>query len=177
MRSGHFTCTKCTSSGRSIPAFDLHAALEACGDLLIKHGGHRAAAGLTIDVNRMPDFAERFNAVARERLTPADLTRTVHLDLELPVAEATADLERLMRHLEPFGVGNPGPTFAARGVRVLLQSHPPVRAVAKALRDVYTHLYAGGAPADLKPKLATPQEMEELLRGGQYAEWMREYLQ
>ena len=84
-------------SGRSIPAFDLHAALEACGDLLIKHGGHRAAAGLTIDVNRMPDFAERFNAVARERLTPADLTRTVHLDLELPVAEATADLERLMR--------------------------------------------------------------------------------
>jgi carboxyvinyl-carboxyphosphonate phosphorylmutase len=67
--------------------------------------------------------------------------------------------------------------LAARGVRVLLQSHPPVRAVAKALRDVYTHLYAGGAPADLKPKLATPQEMEELLRGGQYAEWMREYLQ
>ena len=105
-------------SGRSIPAFDLHAALEACGDLLIKHGGHRAAAGLTIDANRMPDFAERFNAVARERLTPADLTRTVHVDLELPVAEATSDLERLMRHLEPFGVGNPGPTFSARGVRV-----------------------------------------------------------
>lgn len=67
--------------------------------------------------------------------------------------------------------------LAARGVHVLLQSHPPVRAVAKALREVYAHLYAGGAPADLKPKLATPQEMEELLRGGQYAEWMREYLQ
>jgi single-stranded-DNA-specific exonuclease len=105
-------------SGRSIPAFDLHAALVACGDLLIKYGGHRAAAGLTIDADRMPAFAERFNAAARERLTPADLTRTVHVDLELPVADATADLERLMRHLEPFGVGNPGPTFAARGVRV-----------------------------------------------------------
>ncbi|NBR28845.1 MAG: oxaloacetate decarboxylase [Betaproteobacteria bacterium] len=67
--------------------------------------------------------------------------------------------------------------LAARGVRVLLQSHPPVRAVAKALREVYAHLYAGGAPGDLKPKLATPQEMEELLGGAQYAEWMRAYLQ
>ena len=66
--------------------------------------------------------------------------------------------------------------LAARGVRVLLQSHPPVRAVAKALREVYAHLYAGGAPADLKPKLATPQEMEELTRSAQYAEWTRQYL-
>ena len=66
--------------------------------------------------------------------------------------------------------------LAARGVRVLLQSHPPVRAVAKALREVYAHLYAGGAPADLKPKLATPQEMEDLTSSAQYAEWTRQYL-
>lgn len=65
--------------------------------------------------------------------------------------------------------------LAARGVRVLLQSHPPVRAVAKALREVYTHLYEGGAPAELKPKLATPQEMEELTRSAQYAEWTSQY--
>ena len=49
-------------------------------------------------------------------------------------------------------------------------------AVAKALREVYAHLYAGGAPADLKPKLATPQEMEDLTSSAQYAEWTRQYL-
>ena len=105
-------------SGRSIPAFDLHAALGASGDLLMKHGGHRAAAGLTIEAARIPAFAERFNAVARERLTADDLVREIRLDLELPLAEATDGLEKLLRHLEPFGVGNPGPLFAARRVRV-----------------------------------------------------------
>ena len=105
-------------SGRSIPAFDLHAALAACGDLLVKHGGHRAAAGLTVRPEQIPAFAERFNAVARERLTAADLVRDLRIDLELPLAEATDDIEKLLRHLEPFGIGNPGPLFAARGVTV-----------------------------------------------------------
>lgn len=105
-------------SGRSIPAFDLHAALTSCSDLLVKYGGHKAAAGLTIDPARMDEFAERFNSVARERLTDEDLLRVVRIDLELPIADATADLERILRHFEPFGIGNPGPTFAARRVRI-----------------------------------------------------------
>ena len=67
--------------------------------------------------------------------------------------------------------------LAARGVRVLLQGHPPVRAVVKALRDVYTHLHEGGVPADLKPKLASAQEMDALTGNAAYAEWMRQYLQ
>jgi single-stranded-DNA-specific exonuclease len=106
-------------SGRSIGAFDLHAALVACDDLLIKHGGHRAAAGLTIDAAQIPAFAERFNAVARERLRADDLVRELKLDLELPLDAATPELERMLRHFEPFGMGNPGPMFVARGVRVV----------------------------------------------------------
>ncbi len=105
-------------SGRSIPAFDLHAALGACGHLLVKHGGHRAAAGLTVEAERIPEFTTLFNEVARERLTAADLVRELRVDLDLPLAEATDDLERLLRHLEPFGPGNPGPMFLAEGVRV-----------------------------------------------------------
>ena len=105
-------------SGRSIPAFDLHSALGACSDLLMRHGGHRAAAGLTVDASRIGAFAERFNEVARQRLTADDLVRELRVDLELPLTEATEDLERLMRHLEPFGIGNPAPLFTASGVRV-----------------------------------------------------------
>ena len=67
--------------------------------------------------------------------------------------------------------------LAARGVRILLLGHPPVRAMAKTLRDVYTHLYNGGLPAELKDRLASVQEMEVLLGDARHAEWTREYLQ
>ncbi len=106
-------------SGRSISAFDLHAALGECAPLLLRHGGHRAAAGLTIEPGRMPEFAAKFNEVARSRLTPDDLLPVVHVDMELAIADATAEMEKLLRHFEPFGIGNPGPTFAARGARLL----------------------------------------------------------
>jgi single-stranded-DNA-specific exonuclease len=105
-------------SGRSISAFDLHAGLSECRDLLVRFGGHRAAAGVTIDAGRVDEFARRFNDVARARLTPADLIPEVRVDLEVSLAQATGELEALLRHFEPFGVGNAGPVLAARGVRL-----------------------------------------------------------
>jgi single-stranded-DNA-specific exonuclease len=107
-------------SGRSIPAFDLHAALAECDaeGLFHRFGGHRAAAGITIDAAKLPAFAERFNAVARARLTPDDLVPELRVDLELPIEEACAELEALLKHFEPFGVGNPAPTLVSRNVRL-----------------------------------------------------------
>jgi single-stranded-DNA-specific exonuclease len=106
-------------SGRSIGAFDLHDALQRCDDLLVKHGGHRAAAGLTIAAERIPAFAERFNAIARELLTADDLVPRLRTDLELPLDDADEAFERALRYLEPFGVGNPGPVLVARDVRIV----------------------------------------------------------
>jgi single-stranded-DNA-specific exonuclease len=105
-------------SGRSIPVFDLHGGLLACRELLLRFGGHRAAAGLTIDPLRVPEFAERFNAVAAERLTPDDLVSEIRIDASVPLRDANEDLERLMRYFEPFGMGNPAPTLATRGVTI-----------------------------------------------------------
>lgn len=105
-------------SGRSISPFDLHAGLGECRDLLVRFGGHRAAAGVTIAQERVGDFARRFNEVARARLTREDLVPEVRVDLELPLAECTDDLEALLRHFEPFGVGNASPVLLARGVRL-----------------------------------------------------------
>lgn len=105
-------------SGRSTSKFDLHAALGECADLLTKHGGHRVAAGLTIDEAKIPAFAERFNAIALERLSAEDLVPELRTDLELPIDEADAAFEAALRHLEPFGMGNPGPVLVSRGVRV-----------------------------------------------------------
>jgi single-stranded-DNA-specific exonuclease len=128
-------------SGRSIPAFDLHEGLTACADLLVRYGGHRAAAGLTIDASRIPELAARFDAVARERLTSDDLTPELRVDLEVPLADANDSLERLLRHFEPFGIGNPAPLLATRGVR--LASAPRVigqNGLKFALRDATTEL-------------------------------------
>jgi single-stranded-DNA-specific exonuclease len=105
-------------SGRSIAAFDLHAALGECRDLFRRFGGHKAAAGVTIDAAQLPAFAERFNAVARARLTEADLVPEMRVDLELPLAAANEALEALFRHFEPFGIGNAAPLLVARGVRL-----------------------------------------------------------
>jgi len=67
--------------------------------------------------------------------------------------------------------------FAAAGARVLLQGHQPVAAAVKALRETYAHLFAGGAPADLKDKVASTKEMEELVNGAAYKQWQRDFLQ
>lgn len=103
-------------SGRSIPGFDLHAALTACGDLLVKYGGHRAAAGLTIAPERIGDFAERFDAAAAEALTEEQLVPELKPDLALPIDAATEGLLDALRFLEPFGMGNPSPLLLSRDV-------------------------------------------------------------
>jgi single-stranded-DNA-specific exonuclease len=102
-------------SGRSISAFDLHGGLSDCRHLLQRFGGHRAAAGVTIARDRVPEFAQRFNAVARARLSPDDLVPDLRVDVELPLGEVTGQLETLLRHFEPFGMGNPSPVLAVRG--------------------------------------------------------------
>ncbi|HSR14456.1 MAG TPA: single-stranded-DNA-specific exonuclease RecJ [Gemmatimonadales bacterium] len=105
-------------SGRSISRFDLHAALVECADLLDRFGGHRMAAGLTVRHDRVEAFRARFLEVARTRLDPADLGPEQRVDLQVELGELTDDLERLLRHLEPCGMGNPAPVLGVRGAEL-----------------------------------------------------------
>jgi carboxyvinyl-carboxyphosphonate phosphorylmutase len=66
--------------------------------------------------------------------------------------------------------------LAQRGVRLCLQGHQPAAAVVKTLQEVYSHLYSGGAPADLTAKIASADEMAAVMRGEQYEAWRREFL-
>jgi carboxyvinyl-carboxyphosphonate phosphorylmutase len=93
-----------------------------------------------------------------------DQVRAVHEAARLPimVGSAPASIKR--------------EDFAAAGGRVLLQGHQPVAAAVKALRETYAHLYAGGAPAELKDKIASAQEMDKLVNGETYKKWQKEYL-
>jgi single-stranded-DNA-specific exonuclease len=105
-------------SGRAPGPFDLHAGLSDCRDLLVRFGGHKAAAGVTIDASRVDEFAARFNDVARSKLTREDLQPELRIDAEIAIDEVTDELEAVLRHFEPFGVGNPTPVFLSRNVRL-----------------------------------------------------------
>lgn len=112
-------------SGRSIAAFDLHAGLASCREHLVRFGGHRAAAGVTVESSRIPALQHSFNEVARARLSADDLVPVQRIDLDVTESDITEDMERLLRHFEPFGLGNPTPTLAMRGARV----ESPVRRI------------------------------------------------
>jgi single-stranded-DNA-specific exonuclease len=106
-------------SGRSIAPFDLHRGISECRDLLLRFGGHRSAAGLSIARDRVRDFTARFNDVARATLSPEDLVPELRADLEVDLREVDDNLEVLLRYVEPCGIGNPSPVLVARGVRVV----------------------------------------------------------
>ncbi|HTK47562.1 MAG TPA: single-stranded-DNA-specific exonuclease RecJ [Gemmatimonadaceae bacterium] len=129
-------------SGRSIPRFDLHAALGRCAHLLRRFGGHRGAAGVTIGRDRVDEFARCFNDVARAELTADDLVPELRVDLEVGLAELTPAFEALLRHLEPCGVGNPSPMLVTRGVRLAA----PPRIVGK--EGLKLRLQTNGDPLD-----------------------------
>lgn len=111
--------TRGRGSARSIPAFHLYNALLSCAHHLDRFGGHKYAAGLEIQAQRIPAFREELQAYAYERLTPDDLIPELDYDLDVRLSEANAELHRLLRHFGPYGVGNPSPVFVARGVHVV----------------------------------------------------------
>jgi len=95
-------------SGRSIPGFDLHAALEACSEHLISFGGHRAAAGLSLRAEDLDAFRAAFAAHAATVLGPEDLRRTERIDAMVGGVGLGLDLAEELGRLAPFGMGNPG---------------------------------------------------------------------
>jgi single-stranded-DNA-specific exonuclease len=99
---------KWKGSGRSVPAFDLHAGLHACAAHLEHFGGHRAAAGLSVDEASVQTFAAAFAAHADAVLTEADLRRATRIDAIVPGAKLGLDLCAELGRLAPFGLGNPG---------------------------------------------------------------------
>ncbi len=107
-------------SARSIPGFDLISALDACSEHLVRHGGHRAAAGLELEAGRVEAFREAFLAVARERIGAAELTRTESVDALVGVGREGIGMELAtqLERLGPFGQGNPDPRLIVPSARL-----------------------------------------------------------
>lgn len=107
-------------SGRSIEAFHLMEALESCGHLFTRFGGHAHAAGFALESSKISELRSSIDAWAHTKLTPEDLKPTLRYDSEMTLDEVTPQLFESLRQLEPFGMGNPEPIFVARETRLLV---------------------------------------------------------
>lgn len=111
-------------SGRSIEGFDLAAALRECNDLLLRHGGHAMAAGLSVKADLVGELRKRLNDLARRTLNPERLQPTLRLDIAVDLADLTLDRLKELERLEPTGQGNPRVQLC---VRNLALKKPPQR--------------------------------------------------
>jgi single-stranded-DNA-specific exonuclease len=103
-------------SGRSIAGFDLAAALRECGDLLVRHGGHSMAAGVTLASKNLEAFRSRLDTVARKSLKADQLQPPLRLDGEIGLHEVTLECVRILDGLKPTGQGNPQVQLVARNL-------------------------------------------------------------
>jgi single-stranded-DNA-specific exonuclease len=106
-------------SCRSVPHFDMLSALERCAHLFVRFGGHKQAAGLTMDGSRIKELRAAINDVADETLGPEELMPRLRIDSDLAFRGINGGVAAGVASLAPFGAGNPRPVFAARGVEII----------------------------------------------------------
>ena len=106
-------------SCRSIPEFHITEALDQCADLLVRHGGHAAAAGFTVRNENLSELVSRLKAIAADQLSNEDLRPTLTADAEVSLKDIRPELfEKALKYLEPTGYGNPNAAFVARNIKV-----------------------------------------------------------
>lgn len=111
-------------SGRSIPGFCLLSAIKACSQRLVSFGGHKMAAGITIETDKIEQFAAEFEAYAKQNLNENDVSSKLHIDALTQLEQLRKETVSELQMLGPFGQGNPEPIFATKGVRL---ASPPRR--------------------------------------------------
>ena len=116
-----------SGSARSVGGFDIYAAIDSCLDLLTNFGGHKYAAGLSMHIDNLPAFCERFEQYVATHIREDQLQPTLLVEAELELADITPAFYNVIRYLEPFGPGNPRPLFVSRN----LINHRDTRAVGK----------------------------------------------
>ena len=109
---------KVTGSARSVKDFDLYQALESCSDLLEKYGGHKYAAGLTLDRSNVNAFQKRFEEVVAASITEEMQSPVVEIDVALPFDAIAPKFISVLKQMAPFGPENPRPLFEARNLYV-----------------------------------------------------------
>ena len=109
---------KATGSARSVEGFNVYEALLECKDLLDQFGGHKYAAGLTMDIENVEEFKERFEQVVRKRISPDLLIPKIEVDYKLPLDQINYKFFNVLKQMAPFGPLNMQPVFVSEDLRV-----------------------------------------------------------
>lgn len=109
---------KITGSARSVNGFDLYQAILSCSDLLEKFGGHKYAAGLTLDARNLEAFQQRFEEVVSSTITTEMMTPVIEIDYTVPLDAVNAKFVNVLKQMGPFGPENPRPVFSANNLYV-----------------------------------------------------------
>ena len=107
---------KATGSARSVKGFDVHEAIEACADLLEQFGGHKYAAGLTLKLENIKAFQDRFEQIVSNTIQEHMLTPEVEIDAEISLDDITPKFYNIIKQFEPFGPGNMAPVFLTKNL-------------------------------------------------------------
>lgn len=110
--------TTSRASCRSIPEFDITGALRQCAGLMVRFGGHRAAAGFTVENGQLPSLKAALARQAADSLAGVDLAPVIDIDAAIPLHRVNGALIQSLSRLAPFGAANPEPTFLSRGLEV-----------------------------------------------------------
>ncbi|MEO1487317.1 MAG: single-stranded-DNA-specific exonuclease RecJ [Bacteroidota bacterium] len=108
---------KLAASARSVKGFDVYQALEACAEHIEQFGGHKYAAGLTLEADKYDAFKQKFESVVSESIDPNLLQREQQIDMEIDFSQITPKLLRILKQFAPFGPGNMTPVFMATGLQ------------------------------------------------------------
>jgi len=168
-------------SARSVPAFNVFEAIEACGDALLSYGGHSQAAGLRLARECLEDFCELFEREARRRLADWEPCGTMEIDTEVALGAVGRPLIRDLERLAPYGQGNRAPVLACSGVVVAgrpqrmgrqgqhmafyaRQGDKSLRAVGFSMGGLYEAIAAGDVTCDIAftPRINAFRGLEEV---------------
>lgn len=105
-------------SARSVSGFDIYEALKRCEDKILQFGGHKYAAGLTVEIERLAEFRDAFKAAVKDLMTEEMKTPEIRIDMELSLSDITPRFIRMLREFAPFGPNNSRPTFLTRQLEV-----------------------------------------------------------
>lgn len=155
---------KASGSARSVHGFNVHSAIESCSDLLDQYGGHMYAAGLTLPIENIPAFRERFEQFVANAITDEQKCPQIEIDAGIQLSQITRNFFGIIKQMEPFGPGNMRPVFVSECVydtgnlRVVGDSHLKLRltqdgytafdAIAFGFGDLY-HRISKGIPFDV----------------------------
>jgi single-stranded-DNA-specific exonuclease len=108
-------------SARSITGFNIYEALQQCDDLLIQFGGHEAAAGVALEIDKIPEFRKRLNQILKNKMKEKSIIPEITVDTKISLSDITPKFIRILEQFAPFGPGNMRPVFMAENVKIVNQ--------------------------------------------------------